>query len=102
MSMLLSAWTMAAKMAEDDTEFDPAIVSPGTQGFLFTALFALAVIGLGIILVRRLRRNQYRHEAREQIEQELAEMAERDAAANGEANDAGGADETPADPSPEK
>ena len=87
MSMPLSVWTVAAKLAEEDTEFDPNIVSPGVAGFLVTGLFALLVIGLGFLLVRKLRRNQYRHDAREQI---ALELAERDAAA-GAAGAAGAA-----------
>lgn len=95
-----SVWTAAWRLAEEDTDFDPNIVTPGVEGFLFTALFAAMVIGLGIVLVRRLRRNQYRADAREQIALELAERdaaegttAEGDAAADGSAA---------ADPAPEK
>lgn len=93
MSQTLAWLTTVATAAEEDTDFDPTIVTPGVEGFLFTALFALLVIGLGIVLVRRLRRNQYRADAREQIARELAE---RDSQAGSEPG------EDPADPSPEK
>lgn len=62
-------------IAETDTEFDPTKVSPGVMGFVMTGIFAGAVILLGFLLVKRLRRNAYRHEIREGIEQELAERA---------------------------
>lgn len=63
-------------LAETDTEFDPNTVSPGVMGFIMTGIFAAAVIALGFLLVTRLRRNAYRHEIRESIEQELAERDE--------------------------
>ncbi len=70
-----------AFVAEETAQFDPNAVTPGVLGFAFTALFALAVILLGISLVRRLRRNQYRHEIRQELE---AELSERDAATRGD------------------
>lgn len=76
-------------LAETDTEFDPTTVSPGVMGFVMTGVFAVAVIGLGFLLVTRLRRNAYRHEIRESIERELAD---RDAASGA------GAPETPEAP----
>lgn len=62
-------------IAKTDTEFDPTKVSPGVMGFVMTGIFAAAVILLGFALVKRMRRNAYRHEIRESIEQELAERA---------------------------
>lgn len=73
MSASQIAGAVIARMAEDDAEFDPTIVSPGVEGFIFTGLMAAAVIVLGLVLVRRLRRNAYRSEVREQIAEELAE-----------------------------
>lgn len=51
-------------------------VTPGVVGFVFTALFAVAVILIGLDLYRRVRRVRYREEAREAI---AAELAARDA-----------------------
>ncbi|TDP89835.1 hypothetical protein EDF62_3133 [Leucobacter luti] len=56
----------------EDTEFDPNQVTPGVEGFIFTGLMAALIIGLGFLLVSRLRRNAYRHEVRDQIASELA------------------------------
>ena len=70
---LMSIGALAAGFAATtDTEFDPDSVTPGFEGFLMTGLLAAAVIGLGFVLVRRLRRNAYRHEVREEIEAELS------------------------------
>lgn len=71
-------------IAETDAEFDPTKVSPGVMGFVMTGIFAGAVILLGFLLVKRLRRNAYRHEIREGIEQELAERAANEAGAQGQ------------------
>lgn len=71
--------------AENEEEFDPNKVTSGPAGFIATAVMAIAVISLGILLVRRLRRNQYRFEAREAIAEELAAN---EAAENGEATGA--------------
>ncbi len=62
-------------VVEDSTEFDPTKVTPGVEGFLFTAGMAVLVIVLGFTLVGRLRRNAYRHEVRDQIAAEQAEAA---------------------------
>lgn len=111
MTMVNSVWGVIARAAENDAEFDPDIVSPGAVGFLATGVFALAVIFLGVTLVRRLRRNAYRAEARELIAEELAERAEAAGNAGGEAagdsaaepieqagdSDTGAADDKPAD-----
>lgn len=82
MNVWTSAVNVAVRLAEetaDDTVFDPNKVSPGVEGFLMTGLLAVAVIGLGFVLVRRMRANNYRHEVREQIEAELAEAADAEA-----------------------
>ena len=63
---------------ETDTEFNEDKVTPGAEGFIATAVFALAVLLLGFLLVRRIRRNNFRAEAREVI---AAELAERDGGA---------------------
>lgn len=61
------------RFAEENAEFDPNKVTPGYEGFIFTGIMAAAIIVLGFLLVSRLRRNAYRAEVREQIEEELAE-----------------------------
>lgn len=60
-------------LAEKEAEFDPDTVSPGVAGFLVVAVLAGAIILLGFSLVKRLRRNAYRSEIREDIAEELAE-----------------------------
>lgn len=78
--------------AAQDTEFNPDSVSPGPAGFIATAVFAAAVIVLGYLLVSRIRRNQYRHEVREQIDAELAGDSgtqASDAGKNGESRPSG-------------
>ena len=65
--------TTAVRIAEE-AEFDPDIVSPGVAGFFAFAALGVGIIALGFNMVRRLRRNSYRAEVREQIEQELAEQ----------------------------
>ena len=62
----------AAIVVAEDTHFDPDSVTPGPWGFIFTAAVAVAVLLLGFNLVRRLRRSQYRHEIRAELEAELA------------------------------
>ena len=99
-SALVSMQGAAARVAtfvaaKDDAEFNPESVTPGPAGFIMTAVFAAAVIGLGFLLVTRIRRNQYRHEVREGIEAELADRAAADAgngAAGGGAAGSGTAD----------
>lgn len=84
MNVLYSAPLLAVTsvlVAAEDTEFDPDRVTPGTAGFIATAVFALAVILLGVDLGRRLRRTKYRAEIREQLEREAAENGERDSGA---------------------
>lgn len=59
--------------AAEGEEFNPDKVTPGPEGFIATAAFAAAVIVLGFLLVKRIRRNSYRHEIRDEIAAELAE-----------------------------
>lgn len=59
-------------IAEKNAEFDPDKVTPGVAGFVMVAVLAVAIILLGFNLVRRLRRNAYRSEIREDIANELA------------------------------
>ncbi|WP_416550113.1 hypothetical protein [Leucobacter sp. BZR 635] len=69
MSAVHAAIAVAAKNGE---EFNPDKVTPGPEGFIATAVFAAAVITLGFLLVKRIRRNSYRHEIRDDIAAELA------------------------------
>ncbi|QIK64024.1 hypothetical protein G7068_13070 [Leucobacter viscericola] len=59
-------------IAEKNAEFDPDKVTPGVAGFVMVAVLAGAIILLGFSLVKRLRRNAYRSEIREDIANELA------------------------------
>ena len=76
--------------AQNGEVFDPDKVTPGPEGFIATAVFAGAVILLGFLLVKRIRRNSFRHEIREGIEAELAEAQQAGGEAAGGAPDAGG------------
>lgn len=69
----MSLLTTAIRIAEE-TEFDPDTVSPGVAGFIAFAALGIGIIVLGFNMVRRLRRNSYRAEVREQIEEELAQQ----------------------------
>lgn len=65
--------------AEDNSsvlDINPDDVTPGVIGFVFTALFAFAVILIGIDMYRRVRRMQYRAEVQAEIEEELAGESE--------------------------
>lgn len=55
-----------------DVEFDENKVTPGPGGFFATAAIAIAVIALGFLLVRRIRRISIRAEVRERIAEEQA------------------------------
>lgn len=68
LTMTISVWVM-----EDDTTFNPDIVSPGVAGFIMTAVLALAIIFLGMSLVRRLRRSAYREQIIDELEDEIAD-----------------------------
>ncbi len=86
------AEAVIAVAAKDGETFDADKVTPGPEGFIATAVFAAAVIALGFLLVKRLRRNTYRHEIREDIAAELAESENADGAgsennARGDGND---------------
>lgn len=70
--MNTGALIRAAAWLAEEAEFDPDTVTPGFVGFILTGALAVAVIFLGINLVRRLRRNAYRHDIRDEIEAELA------------------------------
>jgi hypothetical protein len=52
------------------------LVTPGVIGFVFTAVFIIAVILLVIDMTKRMRRVRYRAEARERIAAELDAQVE--------------------------
>lgn len=70
---ITALWRGAAWVAEEAV-FNPDTVTPGFVGFILTGALAVAVILLGINLVRRLRRNAYRHDIRDEIEAELGAL----------------------------
>lgn len=97
-----AAFALAAKNGE---EFNPDKVTPGPEGFIATAVFAAAVITLGFLLVKRIRRNGYRHAIREDIAAELSEAGTHTGSTPGAraADAAGGAGSTDASgPAPEQ
>lgn len=84
-----AALSTAVLSTKGGAEFDPNKVTPGPAGFIATAAFAAAVILLGFLLVKRLRRNAYRHEIRDEIAAELAAAEGAPGAAAGGAGGAG-------------
>ncbi|WP_400999627.1 hypothetical protein [Agromyces sp. GXQ0307] len=74
MSPALAAALTFVAAAEE--EFDPNDVTPGVVGFIATILIMVAVLLLVLDMVRRIRRVNYRAEARERIEAEEAVAAE--------------------------
>lgn len=91
LGVVTDLWVFAA---EDGEQFDPSKVTPGPEGFIATAVFAAAVLTLGFLLVRRIRRGQYREEVRESI---AAELAERDGGSADSAASESDADERTTD-----
>jgi cytidylate kinase len=49
---------------------DPALVTPGTAGWIVVALLALAVVLLAVDMLRRVRRVKYREEINEALDAE--------------------------------
>lgn len=74
--MLSTLALIALRFTEDSVvkELNPDDVTPGVIGFAFTAVFAIAVILLGVDMYTRMRRMRYRAEVREEISQELAQQ----------------------------
>lgn len=52
---------------------DPETVTPGPVGFLAIFFVAVAVILLGLDMVRRIRRTTYRAEIQERLKDEIAQ-----------------------------
>lgn len=75
--MFEATWKAAAFFAQDPTlppEPDPNTVTPGVIGFAFMALLGIAVVLLAFDMNRRIRRINYREQAKQKIEAELAEQ----------------------------
>lgn len=87
--MALVSASAALLLAATTEGFDRNAVTPGPAGFIATAVVGLAVIVLGIDLVRRLRRVQYREEAEALLD---AEAAQAEAAAQASGQEAPAAD----------
>ena len=68
-----------------EEEFDPNDVTPGVEGFVITFLVMAVVLLLVLDMVRRIRRVNYRAEARERLDAE-----EREAAGIGSGDDVDG------------
>lgn len=64
-----------------------SLVTPQPIGFFSMLFVALAVMVLGIDLVRRIRRVNYRAQIREKLEAEQAEQASRDTTPAGDPSD---------------
>lgn len=85
---ILELVTRVAQATDDPIVYpDPEKVTPGVWGFVLTAAVAIAVVGLGFDMVRRIRRTNYKAEITERLE---AELAARDAAAVGAAGNVPG------------
>lgn len=77
--MMFTLISQAMILQSEDGEllpYNPDDVTPGVIGFAFTVVIAVAIILLGLDLYRRVRRMNYRGEARESIATELAESNE--------------------------
>lgn len=72
------SWKAAALFAQDPTispeEPDPLTVTPGVIGFVTMALLAAVIVLLAFDMNRRIRRINYREQAREAIDAELAQQ----------------------------
>jgi hypothetical protein len=98
------------RLEEGEPKYDPDSVTPGWEGFAFTGVFVVAVIVLGVFLVRTIRRINVRAQVREEIARELAEQQtpQNSQGSSGDApsdsddgDDPDGADGRPTENSPE-
>lgn len=78
--MLNVAFSIISLVAEDSEEFDPTTVTPGPNGFFWTFLVAGIAVLLILDMARRMRRNNLRERAREDLlaeaQQYLSEHSE--------------------------
>ncbi|GAA4052353.1 MULTISPECIES: hypothetical protein [Agromyces] len=72
-----SAVTALLAVAAEE-EFDPNDVTPGVEGFVITFIVMAVVLLLVLDMVRRIRRVNYRAEARERLDAEERAAAEGD------------------------
>ncbi|WP_293697512.1 hypothetical protein [uncultured Agrococcus sp.] len=75
-----AAWKLQALTAQDPSlppeTPDPNTVTPGVIGFAVMALIGIAAVLLAFDMNRRVRRINYRQQARDKILAELAEQGE--------------------------
>lgn len=77
MSIAMSVFAFVATVPlwlED--ELDPNTISPGYGGFIATGAVAVVVVVLGILMVRTVRRINYRAQVQAEIEREKAAAAQ--------------------------
>lgn len=78
--LLEAAWKLQALTAQDPSlppeTPDPNTVTPGVIGFAVMALVGIAAVLLAFDMNRRVRRINYREQAREKIAAEAAEQGE--------------------------
>ena len=84
-----------------EEEFDPNDVTPGVEGFVITFLVMAVVLLLVFDMVRRIRRVNYRAEARERLDAEEREAAGPDPLDDGP-DASGQAGSAPSDTPPSK
>lgn len=90
MPLASSVTALLAVAAEE--EFDPNDVTPGVEGFVITFIVMAVVLLLVLDMVRRIRRVNYRAEAKERLDAEARateddEQGDGDAAAGPAASD---------------
>ncbi len=74
---LLSGISLLEEYDPENPPFDPNKVTPGWTGVLFTTALVAVVLVVGILMVRKIRRINYRSQVRESLaaEKEAAERA---------------------------
>jgi hypothetical protein len=75
MNLMSNAFATAVINTAAEPAYDPNNVTPGVIGFVATFFVAAAVVLIAIDMVRRVRRVNYRAEARTRLEAEAAAAA---------------------------
>jgi hypothetical protein len=65
-------WLAATPTPTPTPGLSADMVTPGVEGFLVMAIIAVVIVLLGIAMLRRVRRAQYRFDVREQLDAEEA------------------------------
>jgi hypothetical protein len=78
LTQIVAAVTPSPEPSTEPPGFNEDTVTPGVVGFIVTFLVAVAVIVLIVDMVRRVRRVNYRAQARAKIEQEEIDKLEED------------------------